>query len=248
MSDSFKALCSDFYVNQKLCVKMDLPRSRETVLDMFERVRRQFPHMGLFRRYREELALESAQSDTPHRWLAVRTNNIRSGVVDPVSLEEGYSLHKHVLEVAPYFLNISALDIDYIELLFGFDLAAPGNHDAIVAEALLAGSPLAAALDVPGTNIIDCQPIAGFAYGQRGELEIHFEIKTRSTSANPQNADSIEPISVYLTLRRFGAVPDLKDLAMVFTQLCARGEELVESRVVPTLLTRLRDVISSGSA
>ena len=52
MGDSYKALCSDFYINQKLTVKMDLPRSRETVLEFFERVRKQFPQMNQFRRYR----------------------------------------------------------------------------------------------------------------------------------------------------------------------------------------------------
>src|SRR3982750_3158111 len=82
MSESYRALCTDFYANQKIAVKMELPRTRETVLDLFERVRRQFPGMSSFRRYRDELALESPQSEMPHRWLAVRNTNIRSGVVN----------------------------------------------------------------------------------------------------------------------------------------------------------------------
>jgi hypothetical protein len=71
----------------------------------------------------------------------VRSNNIRSGVVNPPNLAEGYGLHKHVLEVAPYFMNISPLDVDYVELLFGFDLQAGGNQDAIVAEAIYGAPP-----------------------------------------------------------------------------------------------------------
>ena len=40
MSDSYGALASDFYVNQRLNLKMDLPTERETVLNMFDRARK----------------------------------------------------------------------------------------------------------------------------------------------------------------------------------------------------------------
>ena len=83
MPSSYRALCSDFYVNQKLNVKLDLPRSRETVLDLFERVRREYPDMRSFKRYKDEVALESPQDDGAHRWIAIRSNSIRSGVVNP---------------------------------------------------------------------------------------------------------------------------------------------------------------------
>lgn len=59
MTESFRALCSDFYVNQKLSVKLELPRGRETVLDMCERIRRQFPSMEPLHE-REDIAPRSA--------------------------------------------------------------------------------------------------------------------------------------------------------------------------------------------
>lgn len=250
MSESYRALCTDFYVNQKIAVKMELPRTRETVLDLFERVRRQFPGMSMFRRYRDELALESPQSEMPHRWLAVRNTNIRSGVVNPGSMEEGYSLHRHVLEVAPAYMSISPLDIEYVELLYGFDLSASGNHDAIVLEALIPGSPLSALLEIPGAVPVDCQPLVGLTLGQRGDLEIYFEVKTRA-SANPareHEGGGGDPISVYLTLRKFGAVSDTKELPGILTRLAHQGEELVEHRVVPGMLVPIREAIASGNA
>ncbi|MCA9299291.1 MAG: hypothetical protein KDA28_09505, partial [Phycisphaerales bacterium] len=99
MTQSYRALCADHYVNQKIAVKLDLPRNRETVLDLFERVRRTYPGMQQFRRYKEELALESASNALPNRWMAVRAHSIRSGVVNPDSREEASSLHRHILEV-----------------------------------------------------------------------------------------------------------------------------------------------------
>lgn len=248
MTESFRALCNDFYVNQKLSVKMDLPRGRETVLDLFERVRKQFSGMTQFRRYRDELALESSPSDMPHRWLAVRANNIRSGVVNPENLRDAYSLHRHVLEVSPYFLNVSPLDIDYVELLYGFDLHAGGNHDAIVFQALYSGSPMAELSDIPGATTVECQPVLGIAVGNRGELEIQFEVKTRGTAQPLKDPDAGDPISVYLTLRRFGSPKNLEELADVSSELAAHGEELVQTKVVPKLVVPIRDAIASGNA
>lgn len=249
MSESYRALCTDFYVNQKVSVKMDLPRTRETVLEMFERVRRQFPSMTGFRRYRDELALESPQTDMPHRWLAVRASTIRSGVVNPSQLSDAYSLHRAVLETAPAYLSVTPLDIDHVELLYGFDLAAGGNHDAIVLEALIPGSPLAALLDIPGAVPIDYQPVIGLAMGQDGEIEVQFEVKTRPP-AHPQkeSSEGHDPISIYLTLRKFGHLGDVKDLERVHRQLVAAGEELLESRLVPGILVPIREAIGSGNA
>lgn len=249
MSESFRAVCNDFYVNQKLAVKMDLPRGRDTVLDMFERVRKSFPAMNVFRRYRDELALEAAAGETPHRWVAVRSSNVRSGVVNPATLEEGYGLHKLVLESAPFYLNVSALDVDYVELLFGFDMMAGGNHDAIVFEALLAGSPMASLADLPGATTVDCQPLVGVKLSRQDDVEVHFEVKTRQQSpGTPREDGAQDPISVYLTMRRFGAVSDVKELVQVFGWMTRLGEELAESRVIPRVLVPLRDAIASGNA
>ena len=256
MTAGFRALCSDFYINQKVSVKLDLPESRETILDLFERVRRGFPGMSSFRRYRDELALESPQSETPHRWLAIRPANIRSGVVNPEEAEAAYGLHRSVLEIAPYFLSISPLDIEYIELLYGFDLAASGNQDAVVARALLSGSPLEPLLDLDRAIPMDFQPLIGMlVLGAEGETiasaaahtEVHFEVKTRSGGASAGREPDVpfDPISVYVTLRKYEPVQDVKALPGVVDALAELGEELVTSRALPHLVRPIREAISS---
>lgn len=91
MSNNLGALCTDFYVNQKIALKLDLPSRRETVLDIFDRVRRELPGMDQFRRYDDELALESPVEDAQYSWLALRRTSIRSGWVNPELLERAYS-------------------------------------------------------------------------------------------------------------------------------------------------------------
>ena len=251
MTDSYRALANDFYVNQKLAVKMELPKGRDAVLDLFERVRRQFPSMANFKRFRDELALESPQTDQPHRWIALRGNTLRTGVVNPPSGDpeiDPYDLHRFALEQAPYFLNIPALDVDYLELLFGFDLAATGNQDAIVYDALLAGSPWAALANISGTTLAECQPLMGMTVQDRDDLHIQIEVKTHPAQPGQPRSENNQPISVYLTLRRFGSVSDLSELPQILADLGRRGEELVNTRIAPGILNPLRNAIASGNA
>jgi hypothetical protein len=248
MAESYKALCNDFYVNMKLTLKMDLPKSRESLLDMFERLRRTFPEMKNFRRYKDECALESPQVEFPHRWAAVKGSHLRSGTVNADLMDDAYTLHHMLLKLAPSYLSISPLDVDYMELLYGFDLHAPGNHDSIVLDALLAGSPLSALIDVPDTTPIDFQPMVGLAMPRRGDLEVFFEVKTRPGQGQIRREPQAgEPISIYLTLRKFGPIEEITDLPGILTDLSEKGEELVRSRVVPGLLVPIREAIGSGN-
>lgn len=243
MVESYRALCADFYINQKLSLKLERPKDRQTTLDLFDRVRREFPGMDQFRRYREELALESNAAEPHHRWLAVRSGSVRSGSVNPDTLDDAYRFHGHILEVSPYFLSISPLDVDSLEILFGFDLVAGGNHDQIVYDALVAGSPLGSLLDIPGTVPVDCQPMFGVSLRDSGDIEAHFEVKTRPPAREGRSEHSLEPISVYLTLRKAGPIGDIRQLVQLFRTLADRGEELVDSRIVPNLIMPLRSAI-----
>lgn len=244
MSTSFGALCTDFYVNQKLSLKMDLPSARETVLDLFDRVRREFPEMDRFRRYDGELALEAPDHTSQYSWLALRRTNMRSGWVNPESLEQAYKLHRLVLEIAPYFLSISPLDIEFLELVFGFDLRAERNRNEVVFDALLADSPLAALVDAQGEAVIEAQPFLGFAINTRCDVQAYVEIKTRTRTAEIA-ADRFDdqPISVYLTVRQYGSLKTIDDVKSAFGALAGHVERLAEERVLPHVVLPLREAI-----
>ena len=127
MATSFGALCTDFYVNHKLALRMDLPAERETVLHFFERVRKTVPSMNRFRRYDAELALESSRKEAEYRWLALWPTTVRTGHVNPQAMSDAYEYHRMIMELAPYHLSLSPLDVDFAELLFGFDLECKDN-------------------------------------------------------------------------------------------------------------------------
>ncbi|MEM7228734.1 MAG: hypothetical protein AAF432_07960 [Planctomycetota bacterium] len=246
MSNSFAAICSDFYINQKIALKMDLPTRRETVLDMFDRVRKALPSMDRFRRYDDELALESADEDSRYSWLAMRRTSIRSGWVNPGSLDQAYKLHRLVLEIAPYFLSISPLDVDYIELIFGFDLACQANRNEVVFDALLADTPLSGLVDTACEPMTDVQPFIGLSLDETCSLKAFVEVKTHTRMAEVMSrrwAD--EPISVYLTIRQDGPLQSVEQFNAVFGTLAGYAERLSEDRVIPNVVMPIRDTLMS---
>ncbi|MEN0020128.1 MAG: hypothetical protein AAF747_04495 [Planctomycetota bacterium] len=267
MVDSFRAVCSDFYINLKLGLKLELPTGpgagRDTVLSFFERLRRSHPAMTGFRRYEGEMELDTPQdSPGPQQWAAVKRTSIRAGSVNPDTIEKALALHREILELAPFYLSISPLDVEMIEVLFGFDLhlpdqAVPGidstteptsaqSPDAVVAEALFADSPLAPLLRIEGTTPSDCQPLFGVTIDGDPHTEAYFEVKTRPTRAG-QSGEQAEPISVYVTARHTGPCASLDELPGRCTALAHRAAGLCESVAIPSLIVPIRDAMLSGS-
>jgi len=248
MATSYAALCTDFYVNQKLTMKMELPADRETILHMFDRVRKSVPGMDRFRRYEGELSLESSRRDPEYRWLSVWGNDVRTGHVNPESMEEAYELHRLVLETAPYHLTISPLDVDHLELMFGFDLECRSNHDEVVADALFTNTPMADLLHMPESHVLEMQPAFGMSLTESGDLQAYFEVKTRRKNRRGRSGRyRNDPISVLLTLRRYGSVREVGELTDLFNELAARGEALLNERLVPSLLLPISRQITSSS-
>jgi hypothetical protein len=246
MSTSYGAICTDFYVNQKLSLKMDLPSGRESVLDMFDRVRKEFPGMERFRRYDGELALESPEQSSQYSWMALRRTTIRSGWVNPESLDQAYKLHKLILDVAPYYLSVSPLDVEFMELVFGFDLQAERNRNEVVFEALLAESQLASLLGKNEESVLEAQPFLGFSLNGPCDLQAFVEVKTRtSTREVASGRFDDEPISVYLTVRQYGSLKTIEDFAKSFNLLRRHIEKLAEDRVIPHIVMPIRETIVS---
>src|SRR5690606_15546982 len=156
--------------------------------------------------------------------------------------------HPSVFRLAPYSLGVTPLDVDYLELLFGFDLPAAGHHSSIVCRALLDGSPLAGAIDDHGFSLVECQPAFGVMLSDDRTLEAFFEVRTgapRPPHGRLEGGGG-DPISVYVTLRRYGPVGRIDDLPADLDRLAARGEDLVASVAIPRMPNPIRELIGSG--
>ena len=248
MATSFGALCTDFYVNQKLALKMDLPGERDTVLHFFDRIRKQAPALNRFRRYDGELALESGRRDGEYQWLALRRTSVRSGHVNPQSMNDAYQFHRLILDVAPHFLGVNALDVDYLELMFGFDLDCKENHDEVIHQALFADTPVGKLVDTPKGKVLDVQPVFGTTLTEKGDLQAYYEVKTRQKSRRGSSRQfRDEPISLFLTLRQYGPIDSVEQLQTINESLTQQCEALATDKLVPDLLTPIARQITSSA-
>lgn len=241
---NLSAFCSDFYVIQKLGLKLEAPEGRENALEFFDRVRKTFPRLGNFQRTEGEVALESNSGEREWQWVALRPMSVRSGHVNPASMADAYQFHKAILDVAPYFLSISPLNISMLEVVFGFDFETELDKDAVVFDALLANTPMAGLVDPSQERIGEAQPALAITLGERGDMQAVFEVRTRPAVPSPADRGD-DPISVLLTVRKFGPLGSLEELKGAFGAVIGHAEMLAEQRVIPNLVMPIHEVLQA---
>ena len=246
MATSFGALCNDFSASAKLSLKMDLPGDRETLLHLMDRVRKTVPAMSSFHPSESELVLESSRQDPEYRWLSLSRRSIHSAFYNPPTMAKAYAFHKMLLEVAPFHLTISPLDVDTLDLTFRFDFECRGNHDDLVFEALYGDSPLSHLLQIDGSKILDVQPYFNIAL--EPGVQAFFEVKTRNRDRRGSSRRyRQEPISLFMTVRRFGPVEKIEDLQELLKDLGTRAEALATDKFVPHVLMPISRIITSSN-
>src|SRR5215213_993796 len=238
MSHPFASFCEDFYINMRLGSQMNLPHNRETLLHFFERIQKSFPRMTRFRKNDNgEMNLEEDRAGDSYRWASIEAKRLSSGHVNPTSIDEALKLHNLMLEQAPYQLGISPVEIDYLDVLFGFDLAYSGNHDEIIADSLFADSPLTCLSEEKGAKPVDFQPTVTVALSEDCRLQARIDIVTRTNSYQVRTGDySDDVISVYLILRRYWGDRPKESMATLFNQMAERADELCTKYIVPRVL------------
>jgi hypothetical protein len=249
MSHPFSSFCEDFYVNMRVGSQLPLPQQRETLLHFFERVGKDFPGMTRFRKNDSgEYSLEEDRSGNSYRWLSLESKRISSGFVNPGELAQVRSLHKHVLEMAPAFLGLSNIEIDYLDVLFGFDLPFAGNHDEIIAESLYPQSPLTCLLEESGSKAIDYQPTVTVSLSDDCRLQARIDVVTRTDSQQVRSGDFADDvISVYLIIRRYWGDRPRMPLEKMYETLVDRADALANTHIVPKVLRPISSAIASRS-
>ncbi|HEY3242802.1 MAG TPA: hypothetical protein VGM03_05565 [Phycisphaerae bacterium] len=251
MSTIFGALCNEYYVSSRLFLKLELTLQRETILHFFDTIRREFPDMRKFRRRDSGTFMleEEPIEGLSRRWLRLDPGSLRFGYYAPPDLDAVRAMSDVVLEHAPYHLTFSDIDFDYLELIYGFDLEYRGNHDQLVAETLYSDHPFAGILMSDETaHIIECQPYFGIALTPECDLQAYVEVKSRTSSFEVRTGEyEPQPLSVFLTVRKywgFGAPGTLVDAQR---QLFERADDVAANKVVPVLVNPLAHAIASRS-
>lgn len=251
MKNTLGACCDDFYTTCRIFLKTEMALERETVLHFFERARREYPRLNRFRRRDEgSLVLEEAEptlrDNEPKRWIRLDPSILRFGYYAPPSTEAFARYWDFFLKHAPCFLTLSDLEIDYAEVVYGFDLDYCGNHDQLLAETLFSDHPLSSFFGGIGEGpAIDCQPCFGMALSPNCDTQAYIEVKSRTTTYEIRTGDyENQPLSIYLTLRRYWGLEDVEDLCRVFQSLTEMANNLATERVVPLVVNPLAVAIA----
>jgi len=242
----YASVADDFYVNMNLATEMDLPSQRETILQYFEQVQRRYPSMRKFYcREKRDYVLEEDKEQGRYRWAAVESRRLCSGQVNPATLDEAVAQHRLVLDLAPAFLSVSPLDCEAIDVLFGFDFAYRGNHNALLAEALGVGPSLERFAELPGSRVINCEPSLTLALDEDCRTQVRIGTESRTNAFQVRTGDfAEEQLSVYVTARQYGSLDPDTTYVEVLERLAGIAREVVETCVVEQILRPLARTIS----
>jgi hypothetical protein len=226
---------------------MDLPNNRETVLHFFDGLRKSYPLMTEFDcRESGEYVLEEDREQGSYRWVTLETRRLCAGYVNPPELDLADTLHEHVLEVAPYHLNMTPLDCEAIDVLFAFDFMYTGNHDDVVAEALGMNTTLESLVQMPGSKVINFEPSLMLALDDACRLQCRLSIETRTNAYQIRTGQFPEaPISVYFTVRQYWSKQPYKDFRESFRNQRRICQDLVDSHIIPSVVRPLAQTIAA---
>lgn len=249
MIDGLGTVCDDFYVSCRLYLKLELVPSRETLLHFFDRIRKDLPSLTKLRTREGNIIVleEDADEGTSRRWVRVDSSSLRFGFFAPPSLDEFRRMADVILSQAPYHLTFSELDYDHLEVIFGFDLGYRGNHDQLVAEALIgehAGAGFV--FGDHATHLIEAQPYFGIALTPDCDEQAYVEVKSRTTPFEVRSATyEAEPITVFLTVRKYWSGQPCDALDSCCAHLIDVGHALSTERIVPGFVNPLAAAIAT---
>lgn len=251
MINGYGEVCDDFYVSSRLFLKLEMSLEPEAVLHFFDRIRKEYPTLRKLRR-REAGAFtleDEAEEHGSRRWIRLDGNSLRFGHFDPPDLDAVRRFGELILTQAPYHMTFSELVYDHLELIYGFDLRYSGNHDQLVAETLCgdhAGGGFMFADQA--THIIDAQPYFGIALTPECDLQAYIEVKSRTTTFEVRSGNfEGEPISVFLTTRKYWGMKGTGAPADALLALFDVADELAAEKVVPCFVNPLAAAIASRS-
>jgi hypothetical protein len=250
MANSYGALCDEFYINMRLGTQMKLATDRATIVAFFERMQRLYPEMVNFHQDQKhgESSIEESRDGNAYRWLSVEPNRLSSGYLNPDSPQDAYKYNRSVLETVPYYLAISPVDLDYLDVLWGFDFQCKGNHHELIAEALLGDTPIGKLMETPNSKGINFELSGIVSLSEDTRTHARVWIEPRTTPAQVRTGDYPEEmLSLYVIVRQWSGGKRLPDLHDLQTHLIELGEKFVDDHVIGPFLSPIRDAIARRS-
>ena len=161
------------------------------------------------------------------------------------SVADAVEQHASILEVIPFALSISYLDCESLNFTMGFDFNYRGNQNELLAEALGLFPAFDRLLETEGSAILGYEPLIQLALDEDCKTQCRVSFETRTTAYQVRSGEyGDEPLSVFLTVRRYDSLSPGEDFATEFRRLAAIGESLVDSFLTDNILRPLQQTIA----
>lgn len=244
----FNSIADDFFVNMDLQTALELPMSRDTVLHFCESVQKRFPEMtNFYQRDTGEFVLEADRESGSYQWLELQSRRLSAGYFNPPDTESAYSLHSWLLEGSTYFLGVRGLDVEALDVLFGFNMDFKGNRDAIVAEAILGGSAIGTLVSELSDRTVECEPSVVISVNDDCSMQARLSLESRGDSLQVRTGEyEDEPISVYFTVRKYPKPGEVIQMKESFARQCEICEEMVCRSVIPNIVHPIATAIATA--
>lgn len=241
-----KSLADGYFVNVNLTTELELPSGRDTLLHFFEQVKKLYPEMrNFYSREAHEYVLEEDKDQGHYRWTSVEAKRISSGYANPESVEMAMEQHNAVLELMPHTLSVSPLDCESLNFMYGFDFTYRGNHHQLIAETLGVAPGFERMLELRGSRLVSCDQALTVALDDGCRTQFRLQIEPRSTAYQIRSGEYPEdPLSVYLTVRRYGSLDPGSTFRSEIQRLQLIGSEILQEYVVDQVLLPLQRAIS----
>ncbi len=248
MNAEFLNAADDFFINLNLQTVLNLPDSRETILHFCEAVQKEFRSMNSFhQRDTGEYVLEGDRESGSYRWMELQSHSISAGFFNPPSVDDVYRMHDWLLERSLYYLGVNGLDVECMDVLFGFNFEYKGNRDAIVAQALLDESPLANLAGDQEFKPLEFEPNMVFSLDEECYLQARLSLETRTNSFQARSGRyDEEPISVYFTVRQYSQPNRVIDIRKSFGNQAGICEDYCRRLVIPNVVRPIATEITTA--
>lgn len=247
MTNSFGSFCDDFFLEMCVNTQLDLPTQRDTILAFFERIQKQYPQLSCFSRHETgDYSLEQEEQGQRTRWVSLELDRVVAGWAEPEKLNDAYAFQSEVLNLIPYMLGVSTLDMDSLDVTFSMDFDYQGNHDEVIVEALLGASSFSSLLDLPKARPIGCCPSFVVSLSEDCRLQARVAVESRTTAFDVRNEKykSEEPISLYFTVRRYPLPEPKFDAAQAYLEQCRLAEQLMFDKIIPCFVQPINNAIA----
>ena len=153
---------------------------------------------------------------------------------------------ERVLEIAPYHLDLSALDAEALDVTYSFEFLYAGNHDAAVSEAFLTGTAVESLIQVPGARVLNFEPAMMLALDENCRLQCRLGVETRTNAYHVRTGQFPDlPITVYCSVRQYWGKQPFKTFVESYQNQRRIAQEFVDTHVLPSVIRPLAQVISA---